>query len=140
MRHKIKSACFPFLYTPIDSTTTVSCSTTSMQVALDTNYFNYSLYSSITFRDSNCKVYLQNNVMYLTSSLTSCGTTKTETNNHIIYENEVQMVAAATSGNVITRNLNQNIRVSCSYGRTGLTGVVGFKPISTLNVSERKHN
>ena len=59
--------------------------------------------SSITLNDTSCtaKMYPPNNEYGLITAYDKCGTTRTETSTHIVYENEVTWMFGNTSSSVV---------------------------------------
>eukprot|EP00794_Sanderia_malayensis_P014934 gene14934-16474_t len=121
-----------------DKSSMVHCSQNYMRIELDKTYYNASLYSSITLRSASCPAWYSSTHIMLGTVPGSCGSTRKDTANHIVYENEVVLTAKSTGNQLITRNLYQKIYFSCSYGRNGFVSNVGFQPVTSINVTEGK--
>ncbi len=118
----------------LDKSATVSCSENYMRIDLERNVFNISAYSAITLKDSNCKATSSRSYISLGTIPSRCGSKREETYDHIIYKNEVNMIAKPTKG-LITRENNMRISFMCSYKKTGNVSFVSFKPLSEVNVT-----
>ena len=125
-----------FFFIQTDNIARVNCKDKSMDIHLDKRFFNSSLYS-ISLKNQSCIGVDKGNAISLSTELTKCGTRKRENVDRIIYENEVQL-KARSFGSIIVRNFDQSIKFTCSYNKSGNTGVIQFIPISKLNVTERK--
>ena len=106
-----------------------------MRIDLNTDFFDASLYSSITLRDPSCTATVSSKLISLASIPSQCRSSRKETNNRIIYENEVIMQAKQTAG-MVTREIDRRVRFTCSYNKNGVVSSVSFKPISNVNVTE----
>ena len=86
----------------IDGSNRVVCNETSMAIYLDNRTQIYNG-SSITLNDTSCiaKQYAPNNEYGLITAYDKCGTTRTETSTHIVYENEVTWTFGNTSSAVV---------------------------------------
>ena len=86
----------------IDGSNRVVCNETSMAIYLDNRTQLYDG-SSITLNDTSCiaKLYATNNEYGLITAYDKCGTTRTETSTHIVYENEVTWTFGNTSSAVV---------------------------------------
>ena len=73
-----------------DGSNRVVCNETSMAIYLDNRTQIYNG-SSITLNDTSCtaRQYPPDNEFGLITAYDKCGTTRTETSTHIVYENEV---------------------------------------------------
>ena len=118
-----------------DKSASVSCSNNYMRIELYRQYYNTSLYSSITLRDPSCRATIYYNSIVLGSVPGACGSVKRDTSSHIIYENEVIFTGKAING-LITRNLDQRIKLSCIFNRNAHVQTVSFQPISNVTGEE----
>ena len=89
--------------------------------------------SSITLNDTSCnaKQYPPNNEYGLITAYDKCGTTRTETSTHIVYENEVTWIFGNTSSAVV-RATGKKIKFSCSLERSKNTSTTNLKPVKTF--------
>ena len=106
-----------------------------MSIYLDkrTQLFNG---SSITLRDSRCAatLYAPNNEYGLITAFDKCGTTKTETTTHVVYENEVVWNFGSSSSG-ITRTNGKKISFTCSLQRHRDTSNVNIAPTTNYITS-----
>ena len=122
-----------YLFT--DKTATVTCNNNYMKIELYRKYYNTSLYSSITLRDPSCRASIYTSSIVLGSVPGACGSVKRETSSHTIYENEVIFTGKAING-LITRNINQVIKFSCTFSRNAHVQTVSYQPISNVTGEE----
>ena len=89
--------------------------------------------SSITLNDTSCtaKQYPPNNEYGLITTYDKCGTTRTETLTHIVYENEVTWIFGNTSSAVV-RATGKKIKFSCSLERSKNTSATNLEPVKTF--------
>lgn len=110
-----------------------------MRIDLDRSYYNTSLYSSIAMRHSQCLATYTNKYISVGSQLGSCGSTRRDTINEIIYENDV-VFKAKTSNGMISREFDQKVSFACVYNKNGQSSSpivsVSYKPISSVNATE----
>ena len=92
--------------------------------------------SSITLRDSSCAatLYAPNNEYGLITAFDKCGTTKTETTTHVVYENEV-VWKFGSSSSTITRTNGRKISFTCSLQRHRDTSNVDIAPTTNYITS-----
>ena len=126
-----------YLFT--DKSATVTCSNNYMRVELYRQYYNTSLYSSITLRDPSCRASIYYSSIILGSVPGACGSVRRDTSSHIVYENEVIFTGKAING-LITRNLDQRIKVSCMFSRNAHVQTVSYQPISNVTGEESMLN
>lgn len=119
-----------------DNSSLVSCSQNYMQINLDRRYYDSSLYTSITLRSPSCSATYSSSYITLGTILGGCGATRKDTVNHIVYENTVILRAKAVAG-MITRDMDQKIKFSCSYGKNGYAGGLSYNAVSSVNATEQ---
>ena len=115
-----------------DGSNRVICNETSMAIYLDNRTQIYNG-SSITLNDTSCtaKQYPPNNEYGLITTYDKCGTTRTETLTHIVYENEVTWTFGNTSSAVV-RATGKKLEFSCSLERTKNTSTTNVEPVKTF--------
>ena len=118
-----------------DNSSTVSCSTNYMRIDLDRSYYDASLYSSITLRNTSCSATTTPLYITLGSVPGVCGSVRKETSTHIVFENEVVFTAKASNG-IISRDLDQKVTFQCLYNKNGQVSSGGYKPMSSVNATE----
>ena len=118
-----------------EKTASMSCSNNYMRVEFDRQYYNTSLYSSITLRDPSCRASIYYSTIVLGSVPGACGSVRVDTNSHIIYENEVIFTGKAENG-LITRNLDQRVKISCYFNKDAHVQTVSYKPTSNVTGEE----
>ena len=115
-----------------DGSNRVVCNETSMAIYLDnrTQIYNGSL---ITLNDTSCtaKQYPPDNEYGLITAYDKCGTTRTETSKHIVYDNEVTWTFGNTSSAVV-RATGKKIKFSCSLERSKNTSNTNLEPVKTF--------
>ena len=116
----------------LDGSNRVICNETSMAIYLDNRTQIYNG-SSITLNDTSCtaKQYPPNNEYGLITTYDKCGTTRTETSTHIVYENEVTWIFGNTSSAVV-RATGKKLKFSCSLERTKNTSTTNVEPVKTF--------
>ena len=73
--------------------------------------------SLITLKDPSCIAkHSPSNEYQLITTFDKCGTTKKETETHIVYENEVTWMFGSNSGGII-RSSGKKTKISCSFDR-----------------------
>ena len=118
-----------------DDRTDVSCSLNYMRIEIDRTFFNASKYSTINLLDSKCKARLSSSKIILDTLPHLCGAKRVETNDHIIYQNEVYMKAKPT-GKLVTREHDVRISFSCHYKKTAVLSQKSFDPQTIIDVKE----
>ena len=115
-----------------DGSNRVVCNETSMAIYLDNRTQIYDG-SSITLSDASCtaKQCPPDNEYGLITAYNKCGTTKTETSTHIVYENEVTWTFGNTSSAVV-RATGKKLKFSCSLGRSKNTSTTNLEPVKTF--------
>ena len=115
-----------------DGSNRVVCNETSMGVYLDNRTQTYKG-SSITLIDTSCtaKRYPLNSEYGLITAYDKCGTTRTETSTHIVYENEVTWTFGNTSSAVV-RASGKKLKFSCSLERSKNTSTTNLEPVNTF--------
>ena len=116
----------------LDGLNRIICNETSMAIYLDNRTQIYNG-SSITLNDTSCtaKQYPPNNEYGLITTYDKCGTTRTETSTHIVYENEVTWIFGNTSSAVV-RATGKKIKFSCSLERSKNTSTTNLEPVKTF--------
>ena len=89
--------------------------------------------SSITLNDTSCtaRQYPPDNAFGLTTAYDKCGTTRTETSTHIVYENEVTWTFGNTSS-AVARATGKKIKFSCLLERSRNTSTTNIEPVKTF--------
>ena len=108
-----------------------------MRIDIDRRYFNPVKYSAITLLDSSCRATVSKFHITLDSVPQKCGSKRTQTNDYIVYENEVYMKAIPTDA-LITREHDVRISFKCSYNRSDIMSSRTFRPLTSINVQEGK--
>ena len=88
--------------------------------------------SSKTLNDTSCtaKQYPPDNEYGLITEYDKCGTTRTGTSTHIVYENEVTWTFGNTSA--VVRATGKKLKFSCSLGRSKNTSTTNLEPVKTF--------
>ena len=128
---KLESASINFykLFVLIsDSSTTVACSRNGMTVAFEREIYYFFDPSELHLRYGSCRATQNSTHFILSTPLNDCGTLVSETEDALIFWNEVQADALIID-NVITRTHDVNVPFSCSYSRRKILSL-GFTPQS----------
>ena len=118
-----------------DVRTEISCSTNYMRIDIDRKYFDPKKYTNINLLDPSCISTVSKTHITLDTLPQSCGAIKTETNDYIIYQNEVYMKARPTQ-ELVTREHDVRIKFKCSYKKSDITGSTSFRPLTSIDVQE----
>ena len=112
-----------------------------MEIQLDKTTYNITSYESMTLHDSKCKANQSLTHIILSTVLTSCGTTKSENQTHIVYSNKVMLSAKeAASNEIITRDEDKAISFSCAYSKDGYASGASFVPITRVIANESMYD
>ena len=118
-----------------DARSEVSCSVNYMRIDIDRKYLDPAKYSLISLLDASCKATTSKTQITLETTPQLCGSSRIETKDHIVYENEAYMKARPT-GALITREHDVRIRFKCSYNRSDAMSVNAFLPLTSIDVQE----
>ena len=129
--HSVSFMFWFLFHSQTDNSATVSCSNNYMRIELDRKFYNASLYSSITLRMESCKASIYSSSIVLGSVPGACGSVRSETSSHIVYENEVIFTGKPING-LITRNVDQRVKFSCMYDKNAYVQTVSYQPVSNV--------
>ncbi|XP_065067729.1 uncharacterized protein LOC135693242 isoform X2 [Rhopilema esculentum] len=121
-----------------DKSSVVSCTPNYMRIDFDRAFYDKSLFSSITLRDTSCLASIGSYNIILGSVPGACGSTRSETSRYIVYENEVIFRPKAISG-TITRDPDQRVKFTCHFDKSGYSSTWNsyrYIPISNVTGSE----
>ena len=108
----------------------VICDTSGgFTVKFDKRYVNKSIYSRISLRDRNCKATSDDHFVVIFTTLHSCGTGFTKTNDAVIIENDVT-IAARQAGSIQVK-AGKNVKATCKYPKNHT-----FQPRTVINSTE----
>ena len=106
-----------------------------MRIDIDRKYFNPAKYSAITLLDSSCRATVSKLHITLDTIPQNCGSKRIQTDDYIVYENEVFMKAIPTD-TLVTREHDVRIRFKCSYNRSDISSLKSFRPLTSIDVQE----
>ncbi|CAH3033062.1 unnamed protein product, partial [Pocillopora meandrina] len=109
-----------------DQTASVSCGENSMTVSLVKQRFNYFTVNQLRLRYGSCKATENSTHFLIGTSLDSCGTQRNETEDYLIFWNEVLADALIING-VVTRSHHIKLPFYCRYSREKLMSLA-FTP------------
>ena len=113
----------------------VTCTVNYMRIEIPRNVFNSSKFSDISLLDKSCKASFSDSKIILDTAPHLCGSNRKETQDRIIYQNEVYMTAVPT-GKLVTREHDVRITFSCHYDRSGYLSLQSFKPQTIIEIKE----
>lgn len=111
-----------------DSSASVTCQRNSMTVTLEKETYYFFNVSELRLRYASCRATENATHFIISTPLNDCGTFVNETENALIFWNEV-LADAVIIDNVITRTHDVKLPFSCSYSRNSLHSI-GFTPKS----------
>ena len=106
---------------------TVTCADDSMALSFEKQSFPFFDANLLHLRHPSCNAQVNSTHIILTTSLNDCGTLQNETQDAVIFWNEVLANAVNVTGIGITRTHNIRIPFSCRYGRKKLVSL-NFTP------------
>ncbi|XP_065067731.1 pancreatic secretory granule membrane major glycoprotein GP2-like isoform X1 [Rhopilema esculentum] len=118
-----------------DKSSVVSCTQNYMRIDFDRAFYDTSLFSSITLRDTSCSASISSYNIILGSVPGACGSTRSETSSYIVYENEVIFKPKAISG-IIIRDPDQRVKFTCYFEKNAYVSSYRYLPISNVTGSE----
>ena len=111
-----------------DASTSVACTRDDMTVTFEKETYYFFNVSELHLRYGSCRATENSTHFILSTPLNDCGTLVNETEEVLIFWNEVQADALIID-NVITRTHDIKVPFSCSYSRKSILSV-GFTPQS----------
>eukprot|EP00795_Rhopilema_esculentum_P010796 gene10796-19600_t len=121
-----------------DKSSVVSCTQNYMRIEFDRAFYDASVFSSITLRDTSCLPLINSYNIILGSVPGGCGSTRSETSSYIVYENEVIFKPKAIAGTT-TRDPDQRVKFTCYFDKSGYSSTWNsywYLPISNVTGSE----
>ena len=110
----------------LDQTASVSCGQNKMTVYLEKRRFHYFKAKQLHLRYPSCKGTENATHFLISTSLDSCGTQRNETEDYLIFWNEVLADALIIDG-VVTRSHDIKLPFYCRYSRKKLLSLA-FTP------------
>ena len=93
----------------LDKSSVVSCTQNYMRIDFDRAFYDTSLFSSITLRDTSCIASINSYNIILCSVPGACGSARSETSSYTVYENEVIFKPKSIAA-TITRDPYQRVK------------------------------
>nr|XP_058953254.1 ZP domain-containing protein-like isoform X2 [Pocillopora verrucosa] len=112
--------------TCVDRAARVTCGENSMMVSLGKERFHYFTVNQLRLRYASCKATENSTHFLISTSLDSCGTQRNETEDYLIFWNEVLADALIIDG-VVTRSHDIKMPFYCRYSRKKLMSLA-FTP------------
>nr|XP_058953257.1 uncharacterized protein LOC131780658 [Pocillopora verrucosa] len=112
--------------TCVDQSASVSCGENRMTVSLEKQRFHYFTVNQLRLRYASCKANENSTHFLISTSLDSCGTQRNETEDYLIFWNEVLADALIIDG-VVTRTHDIKLPFYCRYSRKKLMSLA-FTP------------
>ncbi|XP_073242010.1 ZP domain-containing protein-like [Porites lutea] len=108
--------------TCVEPGATVTCDEDNMTISLKKETFPFFDANNLHLRYSSCRATQNSTHVSISTNLNACGTLVNETEDALIFWNEIRVDAVIT-GNVITRTHDINLRFHCSYSRKKMLSV-----------------
>ncbi|CAH3042520.1 unnamed protein product [Porites lobata] len=108
--------------TCVEPGATVTCDENNMTVSLEKQSFPFFDANNLHLRYSSCRATQNSTHVLISTTLNACGTLVNETEDALIFWNEIQ-VDAVIVDNVITRTHDINLRFHCSYSRKRILSI-----------------
>ena len=108
------SSVMPFDFV-LENGVTVSCGDGNMTISLEKQRFPYLNASQLHLRGDWCGATESSTHLFLITALNDCGTTYIETEDSLIFSNEIQ--GDVQVHNVITRYHDFDLQFNCTYSR-----------------------
>ena len=105
----------------------VQCNNENMTIIIPKSLLRGIDREHLRLLDTTCKAEETSAHFFLTTPLTSCGTTRRHTPTAIVYSNTVLEIPVAAE-DVVTRVREIEIQFSCFYSKYGVVSSVGWKP------------
>ena len=113
---------------------TVTCGEHNMSLSIEKQAFSFVQVEQVHLRYSSCKATENDTHLTISTLLNDCGTSVNETENTLLFWNELRVDAVIIDG-VITRSHDIRLPFYCSYSRKKLVSL-SFKPLGIYNGQE----